>query len=109
MTPEALRRVRYPAGLDLGGMEPPEIALSILAEIVAVRSGKTGSVGGAQAPAVLPGPPRVATDPVCAMKVQVEGALYVTEREGDSVYFCCPMCQAAFEKDPAAYAVATAD
>jgi len=107
--PEALERVSCPAGLDLGGMEPPEIALSILAEIVAVRSGKAQSAVGRQAPDPSPEPPRVATDPVCNMKVEVDGARYLTEHEGDSVYFCCPMCQAAFEKDPAAYPVAVAD
>lgn len=39
-TPEELARVHTPIGLDLGGKRPGEVALSILAEIVAVRSGK---------------------------------------------------------------------
>lgn len=34
-----LARVFAPIGLDLGGPTPPEIALAILAEIVAVRRG----------------------------------------------------------------------
>jgi xanthine dehydrogenase accessory factor len=34
-----LHRLHAPAGLDLGGRDPEEIALSILAEIVAARSG----------------------------------------------------------------------
>jgi xanthine dehydrogenase accessory factor len=38
--PERLGRVKAPAGLDIGGITPDEIALSILAEIVAVRRGK---------------------------------------------------------------------
>jgi xanthine dehydrogenase accessory factor len=33
--------VRTPAGLDLGARTPPEVALSILAEIVATRPGPT--------------------------------------------------------------------
>jgi xanthine dehydrogenase accessory factor len=32
-----LRRLRTPAGIDIGARGPEEIALSILAEIVAVR------------------------------------------------------------------------
>lgn len=35
-----LGRVHTPIGLELGGKSPPEVALSILAEVVAVRSGK---------------------------------------------------------------------
>ncbi len=37
--PEALARVRGPVGLALGAVSAPEIAISILAEIVAVRRG----------------------------------------------------------------------
>ncbi len=37
---EALRRIHGPIGLNIGGKEPAMIALSILAEIVAVRNGK---------------------------------------------------------------------
>ena len=39
---EALERLHGPAGLDLGAHTPAETALSILAEILAVRSGRTG-------------------------------------------------------------------
>jgi xanthine dehydrogenase accessory factor len=37
---ERLAKLKAPAGLDLGAITPDEIALSILAEIVAVRRGK---------------------------------------------------------------------
>lgn len=40
---EAIARMRSPAGLDLGAQEPAEIALSILAEIVALRRGGSGA------------------------------------------------------------------
>lgn len=57
LTPEHLARLRGPIGLDLGGREPEEIALAILAEIVAARAGRlapgsgrpaapTGAAGG---------------------------------------------------------------
>jgi len=39
---ERLSRVRAPIGLDLGGRQPAEIAVAILAEIVQVRCGGTG-------------------------------------------------------------------
>ncbi len=37
-----MARIHGPVGLDLGGREPAEIALAILAEIVAVRHGRLG-------------------------------------------------------------------
>lgn len=39
---EQLARVRIPVGLDIGGTTPQEIALSVLAEAVAVQHGRTG-------------------------------------------------------------------
>jgi xanthine dehydrogenase accessory factor len=38
--PERLSQLRAPAGLDLGAITPEEIAVSILAEIIAVRRSK---------------------------------------------------------------------
>jgi xanthine dehydrogenase accessory factor len=39
---DALERIHGPAGLDLGAHSPEETALSILAEILAVRAGRAG-------------------------------------------------------------------
>jgi xanthine/CO dehydrogenase XdhC/CoxF family maturation factor len=39
---DALARLRVPAGLDIGGKAPGEIALSVVAEIVAVSHGRDG-------------------------------------------------------------------
>jgi xanthine dehydrogenase accessory factor len=41
-TDEDLVRIRTPLGLDLGGKEPAEIALSIAAGLVAARAGRDG-------------------------------------------------------------------
>jgi xanthine dehydrogenase accessory factor len=40
MPPECLARVHAPIGLDIGAVSPEEIAVSILAELIAVRRGK---------------------------------------------------------------------
>jgi hypothetical protein len=40
--PDSLARIHGPAGLDLGGGTPAETALAIVAEIVAVRAGRSG-------------------------------------------------------------------
>lgn len=42
MSAEAQARIHGPCGLDIGGASPAETALSIVAEIVAVRSGRDG-------------------------------------------------------------------
>jgi xanthine dehydrogenase accessory factor len=39
---ELLARIAAPIGLDLGAVTPEETALSIMAEVVAVRNGRTG-------------------------------------------------------------------
>jgi xanthine dehydrogenase accessory factor len=43
MPPELLKRVHAPIGLDIGAVTPQEIAVSILAELIAVKHGKVGS------------------------------------------------------------------
>ena len=39
MPPECLQRVHAPIGLDIGAVTPAEIAISILAELIAVTRG----------------------------------------------------------------------
>jgi xanthine dehydrogenase accessory factor len=43
VTDEQLARVHAPCGLDVGGRTPEETAISVLAEIVAVRAGRPGA------------------------------------------------------------------
>lgn len=45
MPPECLARVHAPVGLDIGAVSPQEIAVSILAELIAVKYGKIGTDG----------------------------------------------------------------
>jgi xanthine dehydrogenase accessory factor len=42
LTDEELTRIAAPIGLDLGGLTAEETALSIMAEVVAVRNGRSG-------------------------------------------------------------------
>jgi len=39
---EQLRKIRAPIGLDIGAVSPEEVALSIMAEIIAERRGAAG-------------------------------------------------------------------
>ena len=94
---EALARVRSPAGLDLGPLPQQEIAVAVLAELVAWRHARTSS------PAEL----LEAIDPVCGMTVAVGPDTPQAEHEGTTYWFCCPGCRSRFAKNPAAFLAST--
>jgi xanthine dehydrogenase accessory factor len=117
--PDALRaRLRTPAGLEIGARAPEEIALAILAEIVAFRrsgervaSGEPVAIAAARrgdegaveasspmsAPASIP----VALDPVCGMEVAVSEASIQLELDGERHYFCSEGCRDGFAAEHA--------
>lgn len=134
---EERKRLRAPAGLDIGARRGDEIALSIVAEIVQQRrSAERAEAGpepvaaapaappagaaatdsaGAQvitAPEPLAAPPvesaaSTATDPVCHMQVTVRQTTPSVEHDGVRHYFCCPGCAAKFEREPLRYLEST--
>ena len=93
---ETLKRVKVPAGLDIGAGSPAEIAVSILAEIIQTRRKSK--------PAEVPKIPVMgsaqAKDPVCGMTVDKASAKYITQHAGQKYYFCCAPCKTKFEKNP---------
>jgi xanthine dehydrogenase accessory factor len=99
---EQLALIDVPAGLDIGGRTPAEIALSILVAIVAVRRGKqTGAsteapVFSARTEASSEAPP-IAIDPICGMTVAAVAGTPSVEYEGETVYFCCEGCRTKFQ------------
>ena len=97
---DQLRRIHTPAGVDLGPIQHSEIAVAVLAELVAVRT--SGGLSGA-AGVEIESAAETAVDPVCGMTVTVADARWVTEHEGTTYYFCAPGCQTSFEADPAKF------
>jgi xanthine dehydrogenase accessory factor len=91
---ELLERIDVPAGIAIGSRTAGEIALSILAKIVAVRR-----AGPAATPAAAPAP--VAVDPVCGMTVAAVAGTPSLERDGQTLYFCSDGCKARFEAQEA--------
>jgi xanthine dehydrogenase accessory factor len=87
LTEELLGRVDTPAGIDIGARTPPEVALTIVASIVAARR----DAPPRKAPAT-------AVDPVCGMTVTVAADTPRVEHDGGTVYFCCAGCRRKFEE-----------
>jgi xanthine dehydrogenase accessory factor len=95
---EALARVRSPAGLDLGPSTQQEIAVAVLAELVAWHHQKRA----------VPETPETAVDPVCGMEVVVSSAGETAVLGDETYYFCGAGCRSRFEADPGKYLEITA-
>lgn len=87
-TDEQIGVIKCPAGLSLGAETMPEIALSVIAEIMQLRRTQVAEV---QAPSE-------AIDPICGMKVDPATAKYTSEFDGRTIYFCCLHCKETFDR-----------
>jgi xanthine dehydrogenase accessory factor len=85
---ESLARVRSPAGLDLGPATQQEIAVAVLAELVAWRHAQRRSVSELVE----------AVDPVCGMTVAITGLEETAEIDGVTYHFCGPGCRRSYEQ-----------
>jgi xanthine dehydrogenase accessory factor len=80
-------RIHTPAGVWIGARTPPEIALSILTDVVkAIRLDGLAPSGPA------PEPPREAVDPICGMTVLITPDAL----QAGGQYFCGPGCLARY-------------
>jgi len=96
---EDLARVHAPAGIDLGDLPHAEIAVAVLAQIIAEKAASSPGLGTAapQEQALS------AVDPVCGMTVNPATAVDRVDRDGVTYWFCASGCRRHFEADPSAY------
>jgi xanthine dehydrogenase accessory factor len=95
-----LGRIRAPAGLDLGHVAHPEIAVAILAEIVAEKA-RASPVRSVEAP-----PCERVADPVCGMTVEIGPTTDTATYDTVTYWFCSAGCRRRFEAAPERFATA---
>jgi xanthine dehydrogenase accessory factor len=88
---QGLDRVRRAADSSVGGSQE-EIALAVLAEIVAERH--------AHQPSYTIVLPATAIDPMCGMSVEIKGAMHTLVMGDTTHYFCGAGCLDAFKVRP---------
>lgn len=106
---DRIELLRAPCGFDVGATTPEEVAISILAELVAVRRGRATFATPPLEEMAVGAPSEeqmVLLDPVCGMTVDPGSTRHIAEHAGTIYAFCSAGCRTAFRKDPDAYLVA---
>ncbi len=114
---ERVEALISPVGIDIHAKGHSEVAISILAEIIAHFRGTASSTAastteGLSSSAVSSGAVSSGGDafleefyinPVCQVPVSKKDPKHIVHYKGESIYFCCDGCKVIFEKNPEEY------
>ena len=90
-----LLKIKTPAGININAKTAEEVAISILAEIIAHKHSEQ-KVKQEEEQELHD----LYINPVCKIPIQKSTAKHVLEHNGEKVYFCCDGCMVSFKKAP---------
>ena len=91
LTAEERALIHSPVGLPIGAKTPAEIAVSVVAEVIAAIR-----VDGLEVPVRVQETPEQAIDPVCGMSVVIASGAEHLHAAGRDYWFCGAGCRASF-------------
>ncbi|TQR88545.1 carbon monoxide dehydrogenase [Mycobacterium hodleri] len=91
LTAEERALIHSPVGLPIGAKTPAEIAVSVVAEVIAAIR-----VDGLEVPVRVQETPEHAIDPVCGMSVVIASGAEHLHAAGRDYWFCGAGCRASF-------------
>lgn len=91
LTAEERALIHSPVGLPIGAKTPAEIAVSVVAEVIAAIR-----VDGLDVPVRVQETPEQAIDPVCGMSVVIASGAEHLHAAGRDYWFCGAGCRASF-------------
>jgi xanthine dehydrogenase accessory factor len=100
--PEMLTRIKAPAGLAIGTSSSSEIAVSIIAEIIQAKKGRSSGFARPEASSPETSAEQ-SMDPVCGMRVEASESTHQSEFKGRLFHFCCAGCKQTFDRQPEKY------
>ncbi len=103
-----VEQIIIPVGLDLGPTSHVEMAVSIAAQLVELRSqeklkASLTNEGLTTLPLIENQNGKEVLDLICGMTVEAVSSNFPYEFEGTTYYFCAAGCRTKFEKDPKSY------
>ena len=96
---DEVRKIKFPAGLNINAKTPEEIAISILAELINERNSEDKNEQTILE--IIDNKKEI--DPICKMVVDPENAADKFEFDGGMYYFCCSGCKEKFALEPYSY------